>query len=72
MTKEEFTYDVIFNAREMMKKYPELRLGQSIFNYVDETYGVARLSQFQKGIDCFYNDDNISDFIDTCYELLSQ
>lgn len=39
------------------------RKGQSVFNVIDETWGVAREVQFVDGIDCFYNDDAINDFI---------
>lgn len=47
----------------MESKPKEWRRGQFVFNYIDETYGVARAVQFEDGIDCFYNDDAIDDFI---------
>ena len=35
------------------------REGQKVFNYVDQVFGIARYIQFNKGIDCFYNDKAI-------------
>lgn len=64
----EFKTDVM----EGIKDYPSYwRKGQKVFNYVDENYGeVARKAQFIDGIDCFYNDEKISDFLNACYEHL--
>jgi hypothetical protein len=60
----------------MMKKPKEWRDGQFVFNYIDEMYGVARSVQFMDGVDCFYNDGKIDEFIDRCYirlvEILNQ
>lgn len=51
-----------------MKNKPEdWRDGQFVFNYINEKYGVARYVQFIDGIDCFYCDDKIDQFIDKCY-----
>ncbi len=42
----------------------EWREGQFVFNYINMKYGeVARDVQFIDGIDCFYRDDKIEDFI---------
>ena len=51
-----------------LKNKPEdWRDGQFVFNYINEKYGVARYVQFIEGIDCFYRDDKIDQFIDKCY-----
>ena len=60
---------------ELWKKvdsYPkDWRLGQKVFNAVEELYGeVARDVQFRDGIDCFYNDNAIDDFINAVWERL--
>lgn len=54
----------------MLKKPKEWRDGQFVFNYIDEVYGVARYVQFSEGVDCFYNDAKIDEFIDRCYIAL--
>lgn len=61
---DDFKEDVL----TAMKNKPEdLRDGQFVFNYINEKYGVARYVQFIEGIDCFYRDDKIDQFIDKCY-----
>lgn len=47
-----------------------IRMGQAVFNYIDESYGVARTLQFELGIDCFYRDDLIEEFVQKSYEIL--
>ena len=47
------------------------RKGQSVFNYIDNVYGVARTIQFKYGIDCFYNDDNIDEFLNKAVEIIN-
>lgn len=47
-----------------------IRKGQSVFNYIDEYYNIARTVQFEKHVDCFYNDELIEEFIKECYLLL--
>lgn len=47
-----------------------IRKGQAIFNYVDEMYGVAREAQFVHGIDCYYLDNKIDEFIICTYNIL--
>ena len=44
------------------------RIGQSVFNVIEKEFGVARDVQFLDGIDCFYVDDNIPEFIDFAWE----
>ena len=53
-------------------EFPSLwRKGQSVFNYIDSVYGVARKVQFEDGIDCFYNDDFIDDFINASIKYIN-
>ena len=58
----------VFKAMENKPK--EWRKGQFVFNYIDEKYNVARIAQFKHGIDCFYRDDLIDDFINCCAILI--
>lgn len=71
MTKE----DILKEAELLRKEHPCLRKGQAVFNYVDmhpELFkNAARISQFNYGIDCFYNDDIIDQFIDQVLEILN-
>lgn len=64
ITLDEFRNEVM---SAMDNKPDEWRPGQFVFNYIDERYGVARNVQFIDGVDCFYNDDNIEEFIDRAY-----
>ena len=57
-------------AKSIIYELPHIRYGQAVFNYVDEKYGVARIAQFDYGIDCFYDDTKIELFLDKCYELI--
>ena len=54
-------------------KFPEnWRKGQSVFNYIDYVYGgVASIIQLKYGIDCFYKDDNIDDFLNKAVEIIN-
>lgn len=54
------------------EKPKDWRKGQFVFNYVDWTYGVARIAQFTYGVDCFYNDDKIDDFLEVCCKILNE
>ena len=69
MTKEEFIKDVFGIVDRWCKNFPELRRGQAVFNCVDDNYGtVARKVQFKDGVDCFYDDSLLDDFLDHCWE----
>lgn len=68
MTRSEFKKEVL---DAMVDKPEEWRNGQFVFNYIDNKYGIARTVQFSSGIDCFYLDDRIDEFIDKCYETYS-
>jgi hypothetical protein len=54
----------------MENKPKDWRDGQFVFNYIDKKYGVARFIQLMEGVDCFYNDDKIEEFIKISYETL--
>ncbi len=69
MTKDEFSTKIMQIACEMKRYYPNLRLGQSVFNTVDQYIGVARTVQFKEGIDCFFDDGIITAFLDKCWEV---
>lgn len=47
------------------------RPGQAVFNYIEQFYGVARYVQFEKGIDCFYDNSKINDFINASYVAIN-
>ena len=57
-------------AKSIIDEIPYIRYGQAVFNYVDEKYKVARIAQFNYGIDCFYDDTKVEQFLDKCYELI--
>ena len=67
----------MITVEELKKEISEIefpknwRKGQSVFNYIDAVYGVARNIQFEYGIDCFYNDKYIDDFINKAVELIN-
>ena len=61
---DDFKEDVLTSMKNKPKDW---RDGQFVFNYINEKYGVARYVQFIEGIDCFYRDDKIDQFIDKCY-----
>lgn len=54
------------------KLHPKYRDGQAVFNYIDSKYGIARELQFNYGIDCFYNDSCINEFIEKAVELINK
>lgn len=67
----------MITVEELKKEISEIefpknwRKGQSVFNYIDAVYGVARNIQFEYRIDCFYNDKYIDDFLDKAVELIN-
>lgn len=69
MTYDEFVSDVMNLVKECPKNW---RKGQSVFNVIDQKYGVARSVQFIDHIDCFYNDDNIEPFLAAAYKCIMQ
>jgi hypothetical protein len=61
MKIEELTQEVV-TASQTRPDY--IRFGQFVFNYIEEHYGVARQVQFIDGVDCFYRDDKVLEFLD--------
>lgn len=61
MTKEELLKEI--KSQEFPKQW---RWGQSVFNYVDAVYQIARDVQFKDHVDCFYNDEAVDEFLDKC------
>lgn len=69
MTRQEFE-KLVFDK---VKKCPtEWRIGQAIFNSVDELFGseISRRVQFDDRIDCFFNNEHIELFLDTCWNYI--
>lgn len=66
MTKEELLKEIDIENRPSWS-----RKGQHVFNYMDKVYGVARSVQFIDGVDCFYNDDEIDNFLDKCLNRIN-
>ena len=67
MALEEFK-----NSIYSIEKPPHWREGQFVFNTIDSLYGVARTVQFNDGIDCFYDNSKIKQFINACYNRLNK
>ena len=67
MTLEEFK-----NSIYSIEKPSHWREGQFVFNTIDSLYGVARIVQFNDGIDCFYDNSKINQFIIACYNRLNK
>lgn len=68
MTYEDL-YNEVYSAME--DKPNHWRKGQFVFNYIDQKYRVARAVQFVDGVDCFYNDDAIEQFIMRSVEAIN-
>lgn len=69
-TFEEFRNEVLGWVDNCSQRPKEWRRGQAVFNYIDEVYNIARRVQFIDGVDCFYNDDLIDQFILLAYRQL--
>lgn len=70
MTYEEFWKEIFGKPGDIPTDW---RLGQYVFNVVEAKYGkVAREVQFQDGIDCFYDDTKIEDFLKAAYKRLTK
>ena len=57
-------------ARVIENRPKSWRKGQAVFNYIESKYGVARSVQFNDGVDCFYRDDQIEEFLQKAYERI--
>ena len=55
---------------QLVNKPANWRDGQTIFNFVDEVFGVARHVQFKNNVDCFYDDRYIDEFIKKSYAAI--
>lgn len=69
MTYEQFKNNIFNELQNCPKSW---RKGQAVFNIVDELFGVARIVQFEDGVDCFYNDDAIDNFLHCAWQHLTQ
>lgn len=69
MSKKEFINTSVLIASKLAPEH--WRKGQSIFNYIDEFFGVSRYIQFNKHIDCFYDDSKIEDFLSEAYKSVT-
>ena len=66
--------DFIQELQSVIDSYPsDWRKGQKVFNAVEELYGrIARIVQFEDGVDCFYNDQYIDDFINAAWKRIKE
>ena len=71
-TREELKEIILDDSKKMKELYPYYRWGQTVFNYVDEYFGVARKVQFEDNVDCFYNDDAVDAFIEKTLDALGK
>ncbi|MBP5722873.1 MAG: hypothetical protein J6X18_04790 [Bacteroidales bacterium] len=57
--------------REALYRPSFIRRGQQVFNSVENHYGseVARSVQFVDGVDCFYDDSQIEEFLEHAYQV---
>jgi hypothetical protein len=70
MTNEELKQEIEDHRSSKPKNWRE---GQFVFNYIDQIYkGLARAVQFNDGVDCFYNDKEIDNFINCCVKRLNE
>ena len=69
ITYNEFAQGIMDLVEECPKNW---RKGQSVFNIVDTCYGLARTVQFGYGIDCFYDDNQIEEFLQKSYDVLKE
>ena len=68
MTHEEFITNIWKNVDNCPQEW---RLGQKVFNVCEYLYGrVARDAQIIDGVDCFYDDRKVEDFINAVWERL--
>lgn len=68
ITFQELKSEVMEKARF---KHNYLRLGQFIFNYIHGFYGVACDVKDKDGVDCYYRDDLIDDFLKLCVKRIN-
>ena len=56
--------------KQKQAKEPIVKILINKDSLIDRLYGVARTVQFQDGIDCFYDNSKIDQFINACYNRL--
>lgn len=67
MYKMEFDKFKEYILKKVESAPKEWRYGQAVFNIVDEEFGVARDVQMFDGVDCFYNDKFVDEFLVKSY-----
>lgn len=68
MTFEEFNEKIKRDIKSLPNNW---RYGQKVFNYIDANfYHIARDVQMIDGVDCFYDDSVVDEFIMRSYERL--
>lgn len=67
LTLEDFKLEVL---SAMDNKPEHLRKGQFVFNHIEQKYGVGKSVQKIDGVDCFYDDKKIDEFIERSYMYL--
>jgi hypothetical protein len=68
MTFEEFNKKVKKDIQSLPNNW---RYGQKVFNYIDANFmHIARDVQLIDGIDCFYDDSVVDEFIIRSYERI--
>ena len=70
MSYEEFKKEVMNYANNSKPK--SWRIGQAVFNYIDDNYGVARDVQFKENVDCFYDDNRVESFIKLAFNRITK
>lgn len=72
MTFNDFKIRVLTNVDDIAEAY-NWRLGQSVFNLLDlEAYGkIARDVKDFDGVDCFYDDSKVDEFIRRAYNRMT-
>ena len=66
MTYEEFVAEIMTAAAECPK---ELRLGQSVYNITEDRYHVGHKAM-DLGMDCFYDDSRIDEFLQKAWDFV--
>ncbi len=55
-----------------IEKPKDWRLGQFVFNMIDQLYGIARHIQFVEKVDCFYDDSKIDIFLEKAAKIINE
>lgn len=68
MSEKEFIDISILIASKLAPE--SWRKGQAVFNYIDEFFSLSRHIQFNKHVDCFYDDSQVERFLSETYKLI--